>query len=259
MIDKKFPKTLFLILILSLLWFSVLISLNTMVTKSGGDLKVMTWNIHGGTGTDDEKDIDRTISEIKKINPDIVGLQEISDEEMINKIADELDMNFFFGNDFKDTEGNGLLSKYPIKEAENIYLNPAKRSSIIKAKILIDDEEWNIFVTHLSLRPQEDNLIQVEDILMNVLERNSERVILMGDFNFGPSSEQYRKITTNEKVKLRDTYGVLNYEEGSTFRSNFLFRRIDFIFSSIDIEPRTSKVICSEASDHCPVITTFKE
>ena len=257
MIDRKFPKTLFLILIFCLLWVSVLISLNIMVKKSEGDLKIMTWNIHGGTGTDDEKDIDRTIEEIKKINPDILGLQEISDEKMIHKIADKLDMNFFFGNDFEDTEGNGLLSKYPIKEAENIYLNPGKRSSIIKAKILIDDEEWNILVTHLSLRPQEDNLIQVEDILMNVLKKNSERVILMGDFNFGPASEQYRKITTNEKIKLRDTYGVLNYEEGSTFRSNFLFRRIDFIFSSTDIEPRTSKVICSKASDHCAVITTF--
>ena len=259
MIDRKLPKTIFLILILCLLWFSVLLSLNIMLTKSEGNLKVMTWNIHDGVGTDDEKDIDRTIKEIKKINPDILGLQEISNQEMINKIADELDMNYFFGNDFEDTEGNGLLSKYPIKEAENIYLNPGKRSGIIKAKILIDDEEWTIFVTHLSLRPQEDNLIQVEDILMNVLEKNSERVILMGDFNFGPASEQYRKITTNEKVKLRDTYGVLNYEEGSTFRSNSLFRRIDFIFASTDTEPRTSKVICSEASDHCPVITTFKE
>ena len=259
MIDRKLLLTIFLIFILILSWFSVLISLNIMLTKSEGDLKVMTWNIHGGTGTDDEKDIDRTIKEIKKINPDILGLQEISNEEIIDKIAEELDMNFFFGNDFEDTEGNGLLSKYPIKEAEIIYLKPGKRSGIIKAKILIDNEEWTIFVTHLLLRPQEDNLIQVEDILMNVLEKNSERVILMGDFNFGPRSEQYRKITTNEKIKLRDAYGDLNYEEGATFRSNYLFRRIDFIFSSTDIEPRTSKVICSEASDHCPVITTFKE
>lgn len=259
MTERKLAKTIFFILILCLLWFSVLISLDIVRTKSEGDLKVMTWNIHGGRGTDDEKDIDRTIKEIKKFKPDILGLQEISDEDMINKIADELDMDFFFGNDFEDTEGNGLLSKHPIKEAENIYLKPGKRSSIIKAKILIGDEEWSIFVTHLSLRPLEDNLIQVEDILMNVLKANSERVILMGDFNFGPASEQYRKITTNEKIKLRDTYGDLNYEEGSTFRSNFLFRRIDFIFASIDTEPRTSKVICSEASDHCPVITTFKE
>ena len=89
MIDRKFPKTLFLILIFCLLWVSVLISLNIMVKKSEGDLKIMTWNIHGGTGTDDEKDIDRTIEEIKKINPDILGLQEISDEKMIHKIADK--------------------------------------------------------------------------------------------------------------------------------------------------------------------------
>jgi len=70
MIYKKFPKTLFLILLLCLSWFSVLISLNIMLTKSEGNLKVMTWNIHNGEGTDDEKDIDRTIDEIKKINPE---------------------------------------------------------------------------------------------------------------------------------------------------------------------------------------------
>ncbi len=257
MIDKEFRRIIFILFFLSLIWLGALFSVNYLQNKSEGEIKVMTWNIHGGTGTDGEENIERTIAEIKKNKPDILALQEVSDIEMILKIADELDMNFFFGQDFEDNEGNGLLSTYPIIEAENIYLKPSKRSAIIKAKILIDDEEWNIFVTHLSLRPQEDNLIQLEYILSNVLKRNLERVILMGDFNFGPDSEQYRKITTSDKIKLKDTYGILNYNEGYTFRSNYLFKRIDYIFASEDIKPRTSKVFCSPASDHCAVITTF--
>ena len=127
MIDKEFRRIIFILFFLSLIWLSVAFSLNDLQTKSEGDVKVMTWNIHGGTGTDNEEDIERTIREIKKNKPDILALQEVSNEKMILKIADELDMNFFFGQDYEDNEGNALLSDYPITEAENIYLNQSKR------------------------------------------------------------------------------------------------------------------------------------
>jgi endonuclease/exonuclease/phosphatase family metal-dependent hydrolase len=220
------------------------------------NIKIMTWNIHKGIGIDNEYDLDRIVNTIKDKKPDIVGLQEI-EENMAAKIADKLNMEYFFGADFEDEEGNAILSKYPIEEIENLYLSPDDERSLIRAEIVINSEIWNIFITHLSLRNREDNLIQIESILSKELKGYTKRVILLGDFNFGPESEQYKKILNNENIELKDTYRYLNEDSGLTFRTNFLFRRIDYIFCSSDLKPTVSEVVYSSASDHCALITTF--
>ena len=76
----------------------------------------------------------------------------------------------------------------------------------------------------------------------------------MGDLNFAPLSPPYAELI----IKLRDSYEYLNEDNGYTFRSNDRFKRIDYIFCSFDLEPIKSEVLCSDASDHCAVITTFK-
>jgi len=224
--------------------------------KRTENIKIMTWNIHKGKGIDNEYNLDRIIRVINDNNPNIIGLQEV-EEDLVVKIAEELNMEYFFGSDLDDEEGNAILSKYPIEEAENLYLSPDDERSLIKAEIIIKSEKWNVFITHLSLRNREDNLIQIDYILSNVLKGYTRRIVLMGDFNFGPDSEQYKKITNNEELKLRDTYSYLNEDSGLTFRTNFLFRRIDYIFGSSDLKPIISEVIYSQASDHCAVSTTF--
>ena len=37
-----------------------------------------------------------------------------------------------------------------------------------------------------------------------------------------------------------------------------LFKRNDYIFCLYDLEPIKSEILCSDASDHCAVITTVK-
>ena len=224
--------------------------------KKPENIKVMTWNIHNGVGIDDQYDIDRISSVIKTQNPDIIGLQEV-EEDMVVNIADKLDMEYFFGADFVDDEGNAILSKYPIEDVQNLYLSPDNERSLIRAEIIIDSEKWYIFIIHLSLRPTEYNLMQTEQILSKVLKGYSKRVILIGDFNFGPDSEQYEKIVNHETIRLIDTYRHLNEDSGLTFRTNYLFKRIDYIFCSSDLKPTISEVEHSFASDHCALLTTF--
>ncbi len=219
-------------------------------------IKIMTWNIHNGVGIDDEYDLNRITTIIKRNQPDIVGLQEV-EEDMAEYIADELNMEYFFGADFDDDEGNAILSKYPIEDVEILYLSPDNSRSLIRANLIIDSEIWYLFIIHLTLRPTEDNLRQTEQILSKVLKGYSKHVILMGDFNFGPDSDQYEKIMNYENIEFVDTYRYLNEDRGLTFRTNYLFRRIDYIFCSSDLKPINSEAIYSQASDHCAVMTTF--
>jgi endonuclease/exonuclease/phosphatase family metal-dependent hydrolase len=256
---SSIPRKQISVLSLTLGLITAITSLYLIQVESQGNtesINIMTWNVHKGIGMDNKYDLDRIASIIKDQQAAIVGLQEI-EEEMAADIADELNMEYFFGSDFDDDEGNTLLSKYPIEKVENIYLAPDHERSLIKAEITINSEKWYVFITHLSLRDQEDNYLQIDYILSKVLKSYSSHVVFVGDFNFGPNSDQYNRIMNNEDIKLKDTYSNLNEDSGLTFRTNFLFRRIDYIFCSLDLKPTTSEVIYNYASDHCAVITTF--
>ena len=48
-------------------------------------IKVLSYNVHYGVGMDSKKDLVRIAEVIKRVNPDIVGLQEVSDSTMTAK------------------------------------------------------------------------------------------------------------------------------------------------------------------------------
>ncbi|MHA1805443.1 MAG: endonuclease/exonuclease/phosphatase family protein, partial [Promethearchaeota archaeon] len=227
---------------------------------------VMTWNIHNAIGVDDVFDPERIAEEIKQNDPDILGLNEVdlgalktSFVDLTSYFAHHLDMYYFYGYTFYKHYGNALLSKYPISSAEIIHLPQAKESteprSMIKAKIIIGNEIWTLFITHLSTNHQ-DRLVQVPYILSVIeQEKDKNKLIWLGDFNFEPTSEEYQLIKASP-MNFIDTARNAGYT--GHFDENFIPRkRIDYILCSPDMNAKSSHVYCSIASDHCAVITKF--
>ena len=60
-------------------------------------LKVLSYNIHYGVGTDSKKDLKRIADVINRLNPDIVGMQEVADSTMTATISQLTDMVGVFG------------------------------------------------------------------------------------------------------------------------------------------------------------------
>ena len=48
-----------------------------MTAQSGSTLRVMTWNIHGGIGSDRQFSLERITETIARHDPDVVALQEV--------------------------------------------------------------------------------------------------------------------------------------------------------------------------------------
>ncbi|MFX0072914.1 MAG: endonuclease/exonuclease/phosphatase family protein [Candidatus Hermodarchaeota archaeon] len=147
---RRFLISSCLILIIISSVFSVLL-ITTVNTNR--NIKVMTWNISGAVGTDDNFDVDRIIDKIKANNPDIIGLQEVDGQVEIKDLADELDMYYFYAKAGDTNEGNVLLSKFPIKDVEvfNLPLIDGERPRIIvKGTVVIDHLKWDIYVSHFS-------------------------------------------------------------------------------------------------------------
>lgn len=220
--------------------------------------KVMTWNISGANGTENEKNIEDIFDEINENDPDIIGLQEVLTDIDVKALADELDMNYYYAEAGETNEGNLLLTKYNIKHVEVIDLpliDGTRPRVIIKAEIEIKNKIFYVLISHFSRYDKPiDHWNQAKFVSSLISETSHSRLILMGDLNFAPFSLPYIEIT----IKVRDSYRYLNNDQGYTFRSNDRFKRIDYIFCTFDIIPIKSEVICSEASDHCAVITTFR-
>ncbi len=254
----------FIFLIFIIVGSTVLIAVIVPMTfsNSNTNIKVMTWNISGAVGIDDEFNINRIIDEIDEQGPDIVGLQEVDSNVNISILGERLDMNYYYTESGDSNEGNAILSKYKIKHVDKIDLPliDGKRPRVLlKVKLLIDGKNYYIYITHFSRYDKpKDHKNQANFVGNFISKYTSSCFILMGDLNFSPDSEAYSELMNNNKVIKIDTYHYLNQDSGFTFRSNNLFKRIDYIICSYDLNPIKSEVIVTQASDHCAVLTKFK-
>lgn len=226
-------------------------------------MKIATYNVaHCWNIVSKEIEYSKTAEAIKKLNPDIIGLNEIrhlGDREGYDKqipiLSDLTDIPYGFFAKAINVEGgntpygNGILSKYPIVSAEVITIpDPAPRTGtsyyesrcILKAKL---EGDITVLVTHFGLNPDE----QENAVNTAVANLESKRCILMGDFNIPPDNPLLDRI----REKMKDV------TEGSnrnflSFSSDNPEIKIDYIFVSPDIDVISCDIPDIVCSDHFP-------
>ncbi len=132
---------------------------------------------------------------IRRVQPDVLGVEESDTARVANGntdavryFADNLGMYSYYGpSTTAGTFGIALLSKYPIVQAATFYLySTGEQTACIQAVIAANGAFYNVFVTHLG---NGGPMVQLIDVLNWV--DGASNVILMGDFNFEPSTPQY--------------------------------------------------------------------
>lgn len=217
-----------------------------------------------------ERKIDFSIMSdaIKSCHADLVALNEMRDrgtdpeyEEQVAILAEKTGLNYFYfakAIDFggQNPYGNGLLSRFPIIEAETISIpDPVVRSYIdgyyetrcvLKAKL---ENGMTVLVTHFGLNPDEQaNAVRT---VIELLE--SQRCILMGDFNVPPDSEFLKPI----RERMKDAADLFSSPLYS-YPSDHPNEKIDYIFVSHDIEVIAADIPAIVASDHRPHTATIR-
>ena len=161
-------------------------------------LRVATYNIRAGADVD--RDVSVIAEDIRALDLDIVGLQEVDICTKRSNLTDQLQTiaelagypfyRFTFCMDYQDGEyGTAILSKYPIMEYKTVklYSEGVEERSVGCAVIEVGSELIHYFNTHLSL---ENSFIrslqfaQIAGVLADV-KRTSESndYIVTGDFN----------------------------------------------------------------------------
>lgn len=240
-------------------------------------IKILNWNLWYGKSW--EKEIDF----IKKINPDIVTLQEVTrhiPKFGLNKIDvyKHLKENFFgynsaYGaqteklkNNKKVGHGNAIFSKFPVIKSRVYYLNKSldwtsdyynQSTNLLETELKIDDRKIYVFTTHLSysdvFEDSDIKLAESEEII-NIL-KNKSNFILTGDFNSPPKSKVIKKIIKNLNLKIqsRKPTWTLQPFEYNGFREDKLVWKLDYLFCSSDLKINSFSYPSSDLSDHLPI------
>lgn len=230
-------------------------------------MKIMTFNTQHCLNYVTRKiDFEVMAEAIKKINPDIVGLNEMRGEGSGAGYQAQVDIlssltglnHFYFAKaiDMKDGPyGNGFLSAIPISKIEKIMIpdpNPRTGTRYYETRCLIKAELENgltVLVTHFGLNDDEQ-INAVNTVLENIKE---EKCVLMGDFNANPNE----KVLDPIRAKMKDTADVFD-EEKLSWPSINPECKIDYIFVSKDIEVISADIPNLVASDHRPHIAEIK-
>jgi endonuclease/exonuclease/phosphatase family metal-dependent hydrolase len=233
-------------------------------------LKVATFNIHHGQGTDGYLNLMRIAEVIRALDVDIIGLQEVDKnwgnrsqgQNQLAFLSGILDMEAHFGPALSRKGeqgygyyGNGVLSKHPIIKARNHHLKRLDGSedrAFIETLIRVGDKKMVFITVHLGLSEWERHMH-----LNQLLERVDESdcpVVVVGDFNSPSDSELIEMMGR----RMTDAFAVAGRGEGVSFVNSVSSVRIDYIWVSKDFEVLESRTFATIASDHYPVTATLR-
>lgn len=231
--------------------------------QAGESLILMTYNIHQGYDTEGKISPWEILEPFDQVHPHIIALQESdmnrvtsTQVDIVRWLAHKLDMYVYFGPQTKhQIYGVALLSKFPFKTTEVYFLHSIEDQRVlIRGDIEYEGRVISVYAVHMGLS-EEDLTTQTEQIL-EILSRNPNEKVLMGDLNSVPGSEQMEAFLAH----FSDAWtaaGHLPYDPSSyTYNSSEPFEHIDYILIPPGWEFRVKSCTVIPhvyGSDHLPV------
>lgn len=231
-------------------------------------MRLVSWNIHGGVGTDGRRDLSRIAALLEDMRCDVAALQEVGDPQG-SEVADHASwlgrrLGWFvaYGPNLVlagSPYGNAVLSRYPISHAHNYDLSVRGREprGCLRADLTLPGgSSLHLFDLHLGLsggeRRRQAAMLLSADLLRDAAL--TAPLVVCGDFNmWSPIPGPILRLL---RTTLRDA-AVEAGERRSTWPSALPLLRLDraYVDDAIDVlasgvvnDPRTRA-----ASDHLPL------
>lgn len=161
--------------------------------SSGDVIRVMTYNIHQGFNNDGRADLEPQFEIIRRIDPDIVFIQESEGLRLNNGIIDPVyylasRLNMYYHRGPRTGEGIhgvALMSKFPISNVKVHFLDSDEDQRVaVSCRADLGEDHVNLVSVHIGLSDR-DREIQISE-LAGIIEEMDGAVIVGGDFNSEP-------------------------------------------------------------------------
>jgi endonuclease/exonuclease/phosphatase family metal-dependent hydrolase len=208
-------------------------------------IRIGTYNIHGGKGTDGRRDLSRTAEVVR--GADLVALQEVhSSARGVNQaqqLAAGLGLGWIFAPTLRrwcrNYRGNGLLTAMPVSNWQTYHLpNVGGRRFRVYtvAQAMLGDTAVSLLFTHLHTRKGREQQLKV------VLEHFANLpvpAVLVGDLNSKPGDAVLARYLPTDHVD------AINLVLGARDESD----RVDWILTR-GCEITTGDIVAIGVSDH---------
>ncbi|MEU0100707.1 endonuclease/exonuclease/phosphatase family protein [Streptomyces sp. NPDC006267] len=276
---RRTPQLLLAASLLGALLAPPAAAVTTPRTPPGGvlPLRVATYNIHAGAGADGVFDLDRQTAELRALDADVIGLQEVDRHwgdrsawrDLAGELAERLRMHVSFAPIYsldparpggpRAEYGVAVLSRHRIVSAENHEITrlstqdpnpvPAPAPGFGEVVVRVRGLPVHVYVTHLDYR--QDPAVRIAQVAdtRRIMAKDRGPRILLGDLNAEPDATELAPLWR----ELTDA------DPGSpTFPARTPVKRIDYVAVSRGgphggIMVRRAWVPETTASDHRPV------
>lgn len=239
----------------------------TPAEGEGFPIRAVLYNVHMGYDVDGRFDVEAMAEVLLAEGPDIVVLNEVDrgwllngSHDVLQLIAEELDLPFVFAPAADEVWGNAILSRYPLSDVETEVLPrggvPMARSVVSAVATLPDGSELLVAGTHLHHTDDGGGVrtVQAQAVADHAVARATDgrSLLVMGDMNAEPGSDALATFTDAGLVD-----GVAPLGAPLTFPAWEPDRHIDHVFTSGDLTTSELSVPVSTASDHYAVAVTL--
>lgn len=225
---------------------------------------VAAYNIKHGRGMDDEVDLARVAEVLRRLDADVITLQEVDKGtertgrvDQVAVLAELLGYEGFHGahRPYQGGEyGNAILTRLPVRRARTLAIPSASGSALAVHEVEVDVTGMGpVSVVSVHLAGTPDERMAQADSVTSFFTRHDHPVVLAGDFNGRPDDPVVER--------LGRSWTILEKEgDPSTYPADAPDREIDFVMVRTDdpLSPVGHRVVPeSEASDHRPIVATF--
>jgi endonuclease/exonuclease/phosphatase family metal-dependent hydrolase len=217
------------------------------VSANASPLRVLSWNIQFGQGTDGITNYDRIATWLARMNPDLIALCEVPPDGIptlvtaLNARTGRVWNSHFVPKYPGCPEGNLVLSTYNFTALGSYYLSYNR--SIAHATINIGGRNVNFFATHLDHTSSALRLTQADELNSWTSNFTTPRIVA-GDLNAGNDTPEIIRLLSGyrdswiDSLNLGAAYAYPDNPVGLNTRTRRW--RIDYILFSANAGSLTS-------------------
>lgn len=221
-------------------------------------VRVMSYNVKNGMGVDGITSIERCSDVIRKVNPDVVAIQEVDSVNrrnnyyVLGRMAEQTGYHAYYGPTIKYRGGKygiGVLSKKPALSTK-FYPMPHRRED--RGVLVVEFKRYYLVCTHLSGQYIRNGRCVQVDVIREAVSGLKKPVFIAGDMNARPGTPVMKA--------FKEFAVVLSDENKKTAPSNDPRGCIDYVLGTNG----SFKVLDEEviygcfASDHLPLYVDVK-
>jgi len=222
--------------------------LNAALAGTSTPLRVLSWNIQFGQGTDGVTNFDRIATWLARLNPDLIALCDMPPDQiptlitLLQQKSGRTWYSHFVPKAPGINEGNLILSRYNFAAVGSRYLSYER--SIAQATINVGGRNINFFATHLDHTSSALRLTEAAELVQWTGGFAGPRIVC-GDMNAGNDTPEVLALY----AAYRDSWvDALNQGTASAYPDNPVWMntrtrrwRIDFILYAADVTAMTAK------------------